>query len=66
MAEGESGAKSKFITYGDVPYLVAGAGLKLGNVMNLSFTAAFCLGKFANLLFYGLVCFFAIKKACIF
>lgn len=63
MAEGESGAKSKFITYGDVPYLVAGTGLKLGNVMNLSFTAAFCLGKFANLLFYGLVCFFAIKKA---
>lgn len=63
MAEGQRGVKSKFITYGDVPYLVAGAGLKLGKMMNLPFTAAYCLGKFANLLFYGLVCFFAIKKA---
>ncbi|WP_027090362.1 DUF2142 domain-containing protein [Thomasclavelia saccharogumia] len=63
MTEGENGVKSKFIPYSDVPYLVAGVGIRLGDIMNLPFTATFCLGKLANLLFYDLMCFFAIKKA---
>ncbi len=45
------------------PYLLSGLGILLAKLLNLSDIFSMYIGRFLNLLFYCVICSFAIKKA---
>lgn len=65
MTEAEASPKSKFVTYDQAPYLIAGLGIKIADILNLPFTIGFYFGKFTNLIFYAMLSFFSIRKSTV-
>ena len=59
---GTVAVKSCEFDQGDTAYLPLAAGLFIGRAAGLSFTATFTLARLLNLLFYAVICYFAIKK----
>lgn len=55
--------KSKLVEYNQIPYLIMSVAMGIGRILGATFTQIFTLGKLANLLFYTLVCGYALKRA---
>lgn len=53
--------KSLFLHTNELAYLPGNLFYRAAEMLNLPFSAAFCLGKFGNLLMYCLIVFFAIR-----
>ena len=54
-------AKSIFIDYSNTGYYFQSLVYRLARILGFSFGTSFLFGKFANLIFYSVVMFFAIR-----